>query len=185
MLDGGGWLGMVRRKLQFSSGAAAGVDHYDRQIALADVTLCLVGLMVVKVMNGYNVGHIATAKTVYSLRRAWKMYQQCYASVLDVYRAVYDLDPGQQVNHDFYSIYLPIPRLFIYLVADNRATCTQQHPFGETSFTSICFYFVVCIRRKRSEVASGFETQTILVCRLVGFDVERGKSYVSLGYHIV
>lgn len=106
MLDGGGWLGMVRRKLKFSSGAAAGVDHYDGQIALADVTLCIVGLMVVKVMNGYNVGHIATAKTVYSLRRAWKMYQQCYASVLDVYRAVYDLNPGQQVNHDFYSIYL-------------------------------------------------------------------------------
>ncbi|CAH1708028.1 unnamed protein product [Aphis gossypii] len=95
MLDGGGWLGMVRRKLQFSSGAAAGVDHYDGQIALADVTLCIVGLMVVKVMNGYNVGHIAIAKTVYSLRRVWKMYQQCYASVLDVYRAVYDLDPDE------------------------------------------------------------------------------------------
>ncbi|XP_060839188.1 tetratricopeptide repeat protein 39C-like isoform X2 [Rhopalosiphum padi] len=95
MLDGGGWLGLVRRKLQFSSSAAAGVDHYDGQIALADVTLCIVGLMIVKVMNGYNVGHIATAKAVYTLRRAWKMYQQCYASVLDVYRTVYDLDPDE------------------------------------------------------------------------------------------
>ncbi|XP_022173873.1 tetratricopeptide repeat protein 39C-like isoform X2 [Myzus persicae] len=106
MLDDGGWLGAFRRKLQFSSSPTAGVDHYDGQIALADVTLCIVGLMVVKVMNGHNVGHMATAKTVYTLRRAWKMYQQCYASVLDVYRTVYDLDPGQRVNHYFYSIYL-------------------------------------------------------------------------------
>ncbi|XP_001950347.2 tetratricopeptide repeat protein 39C-like isoform X1 [Acyrthosiphon pisum] len=93
MLDDGGWLGAFRRKLQFSSSAAAGVDYYDGQIALADVTLCIVGLMVVKVINGYNVGHMATAKTIYTLRRAWKMYQQCYASVLDIYRTVYDLDP--------------------------------------------------------------------------------------------
>jgi len=101
MLDGGGWLASVRRTLRFSSGAAAGVDRYDGQIALADVTLCIVGLMVVKVMNGYSVGHVTIAKTVYALRRAWKIYQQCYASVLDVYRAVYDLDPGERVNHGF------------------------------------------------------------------------------------
>lgn len=125
ILDDGGWLGAFRRKLQFSPSAAAGVDYYDGQIALADVTLCIVGLMVVKVMNGYNVGHMATAKTIYTLRRAWKMYQQCYASVLDIYRTVYDLDPGQQVNlfFIFYSIYL-CPGYSYYniiiLIADNR-----------------------------------------------------------------
>lgn len=83
----------VRRRL-FPAAAAATVDDYDARIALADVTACAAGLTVVAHRDNPSVA--AVARAAYALRRACKMYQQCYAAVLDAYRAVYDLDPGQQ-----------------------------------------------------------------------------------------
>lgn len=90
----GGWMTAVRRKLLFSSAATSGVEYYDRQIALADMTACVAGLTMAAHKDGPSVATVARA--VYALRRAWKTYQQCYAAVLDVYRNVYDLDPGQR-----------------------------------------------------------------------------------------
>lgn len=87
----GGWLMAVRRKL--FPAKAASVDDYDRQIALADVTACMVGLTVVGHADGPSV--TTATRALYSLRRAWKTYEQCYASVLAVYRDVYDVDPGR------------------------------------------------------------------------------------------
>lgn len=92
----GGWMRAVRQKLFPTTTAAATVDDYDRQIALADATACVAGLMVTA-LQGDGPPSVATAtRAAYALRRAWKMYQQCYAAVLDVYRNVYDdPEPGQ------------------------------------------------------------------------------------------
>jgi len=86
----GGWMREVGRKL--FSNAAVGTDDYDRRIALADVTVCMVGLTLAAHRDNPSVGTMARA--VYALRRAWKMYQHCYAAVLNVYRNVYDLETG-------------------------------------------------------------------------------------------
>lgn len=83
----GGWIRAVRRKL-FST-AAADVDDYDRQITLADITVCIVFLTWILHKNSISVS--IGAQLLYAIRRAWKSYQQCYTAVLDVYRNVYDL----------------------------------------------------------------------------------------------
>uniref|UniRef100_A0A2S2Q1Z6 Uncharacterized protein n=1 Tax=Sipha flava TaxID=143950 RepID=A0A2S2Q1Z6_9HEMI len=64
----GGWMAAVKRKLLFSS-TAGGVDYYDRQIVLADMISCIVGLTVAAHKDSPSVGTVARA--VYALRRAW------------------------------------------------------------------------------------------------------------------
>lgn len=94
----GGWIRAVRRRL-FSK-TAANVDDYDRQIALADIAVCIVFLTWTLHKNSISVG--VGAQLLYAIRRAWKSYQQCYAAVLDVYRNVYDL--GQQAFNTIHAL---------------------------------------------------------------------------------
>lgn len=122
----GGWMREVRRRLfSTAAAAAASADDYDRQIALADVTVCIAGLTLAAHRNSPSVG--AMARAVYALRRAWKMYQQCYAAVLNVYRNAYDMDAGQRdecsfgvllkVFRTFFSPFPAPPRNVFYSIA--------------------------------------------------------------------
>lgn len=104
----GGWLGAVKRKL-FSS-VATSVDDYDRQIILADVTMCIACLTMTAHWGDPSVGTLA--QVIFTLRRAWKIYQQCYMALLDVYRNIFDLDLGKMVHT---KINIFVRRLFYNL----------------------------------------------------------------------
>lgn len=89
----GGWIGAVKRKL-FSS-AATSVDDYERQIILADVTMCIACLTMTVHWGDQSVGTLA--QVLFTFRRAWKIYQQCYGAVLGIYRNIFDLDLGKSL----------------------------------------------------------------------------------------
>ncbi|XP_025412758.1 tetratricopeptide repeat protein 39C-like isoform X2 [Sipha flava] len=150
----GGWMAAVKRKLLFSS-TAGGVDYYDRQIVLADMISCIVGLTVAAHKDSPSVGTVARA--VYALRRAWKTYQMCYAAVLDVYRDVYDLDPGQNT-----------PRWPPVLKRRKSATLIPASNIGSRMFRSATTSFEAIRRNSVSDIMPK--------------DVVRLMAAVSVGY---